>query len=146
MPQYFNLTILLEKIIIIISSLKCALKFLLYQSFFFQSCCNMGVLTELDPHSMRYSHHDSDAASEECVVCLCGIEENEEIRELKPCGHIFHRACFDRWVGYGHWTCPLCRNNLRLPTLAAAADDGGRLLVFNFCQVSIRDNDAWWLR
>jgi E3 ubiquitin-protein ligase RHA2 len=57
-------------------------------------------------------------------VCLSGIEEGDEVRELR-CRHLFHRGCLDRW-----WlsarppaTCPLCRCRL-LQSPSAAADDG----------------------
>ncbi|XP_075083566.1 putative E3 ubiquitin-protein ligase XERICO [Nicotiana tabacum] len=40
--------------------------------------------------------------SVKCAVCLCKIEEEEEVRELR-CNHLFHRVCLDRWLGYGHF-------------------------------------------
>lgn len=45
----------------------------------------------------------------ECVVCLCDIDEGEEIRVLS-CKHLFHKACLDRWLGFGRGTCPMCRD------------------------------------
>ncbi|KAJ1292506.1 hypothetical protein BS78_02G396600 [Paspalum vaginatum] len=52
-----------------------------------------------------------------CVFCLSGIEEGEEIRELR-CRHLFHRACLDRWLLARRpllATCPLCRARLLAP-------------------------------
>ncbi|KAK2439091.1 brassinosteroid-responsive RING protein [Trifolium repens] len=46
---------------------------------------------------------------ESCAVCLTEFEENDEIRRLANCRHIFHRGCLDRWMGYDQRTCPLCR-------------------------------------
>ncbi|KAL2342732.1 hypothetical protein Fmac_004017 [Flemingia macrophylla] len=46
---------------------------------------------------------------ETCAVCLSEFEENDEIRRLPNCQHIFHRGCLDRWMDYYHRTCPLCR-------------------------------------
>ncbi|XP_027343965.1 E3 ubiquitin-protein ligase RHA1B [Abrus precatorius] len=46
---------------------------------------------------------------ESCAVCLSEFEENDEIRRLANCRHIFHRGCLDRWMGYDQRTCPLCR-------------------------------------
>ncbi|XXG50879.1 hypothetical protein AAC387_Pa02g4779 [Persea americana] len=43
-----------------------------------------------------------------CAVCLCPIEEGEEIWEL-ACDHVFHRECLDTWLRYGRISCPLCR-------------------------------------
>jgi hypothetical protein len=31
-----------------------------------------------------------------------------------PCKHIFHRKCLTECVKRGHWTCPNCRDDLRL--------------------------------
>ncbi|OIV93663.1 hypothetical protein TanjilG_04895 [Lupinus angustifolius] len=44
-----------------------------------------------------------------CAVCLSEFEEDDEIRRLSNCTHVFHRGCLDRWMGYDQKTCPLCR-------------------------------------
>ena len=36
----------------------------------------------------------------ECAVCLCAIEEGDEVPELR-CRHVFHRGCLDEWVDRG---------------------------------------------
>ncbi|RDX85808.1 E3 ubiquitin-protein ligase RHA1B, partial [Mucuna pruriens] len=46
---------------------------------------------------------------ESCAVCLSEFDENDEIRRLANCRHIFHRGCLDRWIRYDQRTCPLCR-------------------------------------
>ncbi|XP_062190092.1 E3 ubiquitin-protein ligase At1g63170-like [Phragmites australis] len=57
----------------------------------------------------------------ECVFCLSGIEEGEEIRELR-CRHLFHRGCLDRWLmARPLATCPLCR--CRILTSAPLEED-----------------------
>ncbi|KAG5251577.1 hypothetical protein OIU76_007790 [Salix suchowensis] len=48
---------------------------------------------------------------ESCAVCLYEFEGEDEIRWLKNCKHIFHRACLDRWMDHDRQTCPLCRNS-----------------------------------
>ncbi|KAL3604136.1 hypothetical protein D5086_004995 [Populus alba] len=48
---------------------------------------------------------------ESCAVCLFEFEGEDEIRWLKNCKHIFHRACLDRWMDHDRKTCPLCRNS-----------------------------------
>lgn len=50
----------------------------------------------------------------ECAVCLCEIKEADEIRELQ-CQHYFHGDCLDKWIGYRHSTCPVCRSFLAAP-------------------------------
>ncbi|KAJ7944951.1 E3 ubiquitin-protein ligase RHA1B-like [Quillaja saponaria] len=53
-------------------------------------------LVDVDPH-------------DSCAVCLYEFEAHDAIRWLTNCGHIFHRGCVDRWMGYDQKTCPLCR-------------------------------------
>lgn len=59
--------------------------------------------------------------SDTCAVCLGDLEDDDEIRELRNCTHVFHRDCIDRWLDYecrggdeddNHRTCPLCRTPL----------------------------------
>ncbi|GLJ55442.1 hypothetical protein SUGI_1190450 [Cryptomeria japonica] len=47
-----------------------------------------------------------------CAVCLGSFEEDDEIRKLCNCRHIFHRECLDKWTDYYKETCPLCRSDL----------------------------------
>ncbi|GLJ55445.1 hypothetical protein SUGI_1190510 [Cryptomeria japonica] len=47
-----------------------------------------------------------------CAVCLSSFEEDDEIRELCNCCHIFHKNCVDKWINHHHKTCPLCRSDL----------------------------------
>ncbi|GAB4835857.1 hypothetical protein Ancab_000774 [Ancistrocladus abbreviatus] len=48
----------------------------------------------------------------ECPVCLSAFEgENEKLRLLPKCNHVFHLQCVDPWLAY-HATCPYCRANL----------------------------------
>ncbi|XP_024514800.1 RING-H2 finger protein ATL29-like [Selaginella moellendorffii] len=74
----------------------------------------------LDPESLeklpilRYSSIKSSKkgkAGPECTVCLLQFEENEQVRLLPDCGHLFHADCIDMWLET-HSTCPLCRRNL----------------------------------
>ncbi|XP_023539428.1 E3 ubiquitin-protein ligase RHA1B-like [Cucurbita pepo subsp. pepo] len=48
--------------------------------------------------------------SECCAVCLCEFQDDEELRFLKNCKHIFHKKCLDRWMIRDQRSCPLCRN------------------------------------
>ncbi|KAJ0837459.1 putative transcription factor C2H2 family [Helianthus annuus] len=45
-----------------------------------------------------------------CVVCLGEFEENEEVRIMPECAHVFHVSCIDMWL-FSHDNCPLCRAN-----------------------------------
>lgn len=44
----------------------------------------------------------------ECAVCLCELEDGEEVRLLPKCNHGFHVECIDMWF-HSNSTCPLCR-------------------------------------
>ena len=47
----------------------------------------------------------------ECAICLSEFAPKEEIRVLPQCGHGFHVACVDTWLG-AHSSCPSCRRVL----------------------------------
>ncbi|KAL6648870.1 hypothetical protein ACP70R_013094 [Stipagrostis hirtigluma subsp. patula] len=51
----------------------------------------------------------------ECAICLSEFAEKEEIRVLPQCGHGFHVACVDTWLG-AHSSCPSCRRVLVVDT------------------------------
>ncbi|KAL6006768.1 Homeobox protein B-H1 [Asimina triloba] len=53
-----------------------------------------------------------EKAVDDCVVCLCEFREEEEVRQLRGCDHVFHRRCLDRWLDCDKQTCPLCRAHL----------------------------------
>ncbi|KAF7150843.1 hypothetical protein RHSIM_Rhsim02G0237400 [Rhododendron simsii] len=86
----------------------------------------------------------------ECAVCLCKIEEGDEIRELR-CDHIFHTVCLERYVvGYKHETCPMCRGSLAPPhkwATGLVGAFGEEDIVFSdlFSCRSSRRRSTWWL-
>lgn len=47
----------------------------------------------------------------ECAVCLNEFEDDETLRLLPKCSHVFHTDCIDAWLA-SHTTCPVCRTNL----------------------------------
>ncbi|OAY66901.1 E3 ubiquitin-protein ligase ATL6 [Ananas comosus] len=47
----------------------------------------------------------------ECAVCLSEFEDDETLRLLPKCSHVFHPDCIDAWLA-SHVTCPVCRCNL----------------------------------
>lgn len=58
----------------------------------------------------RFSESIGD--NDMCAVCLSSFEEEDQIRELCNCRHIFHRICLDKWLDHRQTTCPLCRSSL----------------------------------
>ncbi|KAK9068599.1 hypothetical protein SSX86_012714 [Deinandra increscens subsp. villosa] len=47
----------------------------------------------------------------ECAVCLNEFEDEETIRLIPKCDHVFHAECIDAWL-QNHVTCPVCRSDL----------------------------------
>ncbi|XP_043708219.1 E3 ubiquitin-protein ligase ATL31-like [Telopea speciosissima] len=47
----------------------------------------------------------------ECAVCLNEFEDDEMIRLLPKCDHVFHPECIDAWLS-NRTTCPVCRADL----------------------------------
>jgi hypothetical protein len=73
-----------------------------------------------------------------CYICLCPIEENEEIYELE-CKHIFHKECLDNAILHQHTTCCICRceipineekNETEPNTNAPNSDSSGHIIIY----------------
>ncbi|XP_027174730.1 RING-H2 finger protein ATL57-like [Coffea eugenioides] len=47
----------------------------------------------------------------ECSICLALFEENERVKVIPGCMHVFHSECVDKWL-QNKASCPLCRSNL----------------------------------
>ncbi|KAI3767712.1 hypothetical protein L2E82_18071 [Cichorium intybus] len=47
----------------------------------------------------------------ECAVCLNEFEDEETLRLIPKCDHVFHAECIDAWLE-NHVTCPVCRSDL----------------------------------
>ncbi|XP_009631170.1 E3 ubiquitin-protein ligase ATL31-like isoform X1 [Nicotiana tomentosiformis] len=58
-------------------------------------------------------HHIGKGALE-CAVCLNEFEDNETLRLIPKCDHVFHPECIDAWLK-SHVTCPVCRADLSTP-------------------------------
>ncbi|KAF8027199.1 hypothetical protein BT93_E0189 [Corymbia citriodora subsp. variegata] len=77
----------------------------------------------------RYKKDDGGLIEGTCSVCLSEFQEDESIRLLPKCTHVFHVPCIDTWLK-SHSNCPLCRSDvisvapgtLLAPTPALATD------------------------
>jgi len=49
---------------------------------------------------------------EECPICLNGLKCGDNVRQLGPCGHTFHRSCIDLWL-LRRADCPLCKRTVK---------------------------------
>lgn len=54
------------------------------------------------------SGEGADRFGSDCVVCLNRFAEGDMVRKL-ACRHVFHKDCFDGWLGQLNFRCPLCR-------------------------------------
>ncbi|MED6210197.1 hypothetical protein PIB30_061913 [Stylosanthes scabra] len=74
-----------------------------------------GCGASLESHSVTFQYKLGGAvdgrSQTECVICLAQFEEEESVRKLHSCRHIFHTSCIDRWLG-SHTGCPLCRSQI----------------------------------
>ncbi|KAK6138906.1 hypothetical protein DH2020_027346 [Rehmannia glutinosa] len=52
-----------------------------------------------------------DVKSCECAVCLNEFLEEEKLRVIPNCGHVFHIDCIDVWL-QNNANCPLCRTSI----------------------------------
>ncbi|CAL9185090.1 E3 ubiquitin-protein ligase ATL31-like [Musa acuminata AAA Group] len=52
----------------------------------------------------------------ECAVCLSEFEDDETLRLLPGCCHVFHPECIGAWLA-SHVTCPVCRSDLSTVSL-----------------------------
>lgn len=46
-----------------------------------------------------------------CAVCLNEFQDDETLRLIPKCSHVYHHTCIDIWL-VSHNTCPVCRANL----------------------------------
>ncbi|KAL5230778.1 hypothetical protein ABZP36_029554 [Zizania latifolia] len=70
------------------------------------------------------------ASAPDCRVCLARFKPESVVNRL-PCGHLFHRACLEKWLDYDYATCPLCR--LRL--LPAADEPPSPAIAPHFARI-----------
>ncbi|KAL2542746.1 RING-type domain-containing protein [Abeliophyllum distichum] len=138
-------SVVLNYIFLIASQLKWAWDYILLQSFFQTRGIELPDYVD-DRIGMRYENKNNaecEDSSVECTVCLCRIDEGDEVRELR-CQHLYHRVCLDRW----HRICPLCRNNLKPLQMAADLHQAkAEVILINFCATRSRDDRCnWWLR
>ncbi|KAI4368400.1 hypothetical protein MLD38_016959 [Melastoma candidum] len=52
-----------------------------------------------------------ERSSCECAVCLNEFQEDEKLKVIPSCCHVFHVDCIDVWF-QSNANCPLCRTNI----------------------------------
>lgn len=63
-------------------------------------------------YSQAKSNHNKKEflVSSGCSICLVDYKDNDKLRLLPDCRHIFHVKCIDTWLRL-HPTCPNCRSS-----------------------------------
>ncbi|CAN1180892.1 RING-H2 finger protein ATL1 [Linum perenne] len=56
-----------------------------------------------------------EATSPECAVCLNEFVDEEKLRRIPNCCHVFHIDCIDVWL-QNNSNCPLCRTSISRPS------------------------------
>ncbi|KAJ4781986.1 RING-H2 finger protein ATL2 [Rhynchospora pubera] len=70
----------------------------------------------LNPDSLEALHvtkfkRSNSGNGAECSICLGVLEEDDSVRVMHNCMHLFHQDCIDKWL-QSHVTCPICRANV----------------------------------
>lgn len=47
----------------------------------------------------------------DCAICLDKLLQNDSIKRLPRCGHVFHIVCVERWLRLRD-SCPLCQSSV----------------------------------
>ncbi|KAE9614565.1 hypothetical protein Lal_00012254 [Lupinus albus] len=82
-----------------------------------QTLANKGLKKKVLNSLPKFTYLDGDAGgsssnkwipTSECAICLSEFSAGDEVRVVPNCGHGFHMACIDTWLG-SHSSCPSCR-------------------------------------
>lgn len=72
-------------------------------------------------YSQVKAHKGDFASSCGCSICLGDYKDNDMLRLLPHCGHLFHLMCIDTWLRI-HPTCPICRDSSLPSPLVEVSD------------------------
>ncbi|XP_074587521.1 RING-H2 finger protein ATL8-like [Curcuma longa] len=61
----------------------------------------------------------------DCAICLAEFACGDQVRVLPQCGHGFHAACVDTWLG-SNASCPSCRRVVVVPAPPRSCQKCGR--------------------
>ncbi|KAI4355498.1 hypothetical protein L6164_004264 [Bauhinia variegata] len=76
-----------------------------------------GCKSYLESHSLTFLYKKAAGGSvegtdqTECSICLTAFEEDDCVRQLSSCKHMFHKVCIDQWLSF-HSGCPICRTKI----------------------------------
>ena len=65
-------------------------------------------LDKLLGESIKYNTIKESSCSNTCLICIDNFSEEDLVRKLQKCKHIYHKECIDKWI-IKNPTCPICR-------------------------------------
>ncbi|KAD4584938.1 hypothetical protein R6Q59_036282 [Mikania micrantha] len=68
-------------------------------------------VTQFNRKSESDKGNEGDKTSTECAICLGEYEDDEWVKTIPNCFHVFHVSCIDTWFE-SHSSCPLCRSDV----------------------------------
>ena len=89
----------------------------------------------------------AEGAGAICPICLDLLESGSRVISLAPCGHILHRACYDRCAAAaaaglggrpGAPRCPMCRGSVAEDRIKSASAVPGARLAGGYAQYAAR--------
>jgi len=48
-----------------------------------------------------------------CSICQSDFENNDKIKKLNPCHHMYHSDCINHWLK-NEKTCPICKQVIQV--------------------------------
>ncbi|XP_062109316.1 RING-H2 finger protein ATL16-like [Humulus lupulus] len=69
-----------------------------------------------------------EKVSSDCAVCLSEFHDEEKLRMIPNCGHVFHIDCIDVWL-QNNANCPLCRTSVSTTSRFAGQIDGHSIMI-----------------
>ncbi|KAJ4964473.1 hypothetical protein NE237_024412 [Protea cynaroides] len=70
------------------------------------------VIASLPTFAYKISDGFDKTDAKECAVCLGTLQDEEMVKVLPNCKHMFHVECIDMWLN-SNSTCPVCRTEAK---------------------------------
>ncbi|KAL7115603.1 hypothetical protein ACP275_04G192400 [Erythranthe tilingii] len=87
----------------------------------------------------KIDKNNNNNSAAECAVCLGEFEEEEWVKHLPNCAHVFHVSCIDTWF-QTHASCPLCRSYVCDRTNDGTPPHGSSINVHSYLETLNRED------
>ncbi|XP_045808745.1 RING-H2 finger protein ATL16-like [Trifolium pratense] len=71
------------------------------------------VINSIPTIHYKIEKENGERVSSECAFCLSEFQQDEKLRVIPNCNHLFHIDCVDIWL-QNNANCPLCRSKVSL--------------------------------